>query len=310
MLTLPTDTVNEEHKLESMFAMMRFSSGVDTENETAEKFNIHSLTTTWEQYRPEDILIYGIEEDSRYLPLDVTEGKVYASSAFADKYYLAEGDVVTLKERYEKEEYTFTIAGVYDYIGGLTLFLSRDEFNRIFDEEDGAFAGYFADTPITDIDEEYVGSIVDIDDLTKVGRQLDVSMGGLMGMVNVFAIFIFLILMYLLSKTIIEKNSQSISMTKILGYTNPEISSLYILSTTIVVILSAGISTPLVYHALVRIFHWMLLQEMTGWLPLVLRPHIFVEVFAAGVLSYAAVALLEYRRIRRIPMDAALKNVE
>lgn len=310
MLTLPTDTVNEDHKLETLFAMMQFASGVETENETAEKFNIHSLSTTWEEYKREDITIYGIEENSRYLSMDTEGGKVYASSAFADKYYLSPGDTVTLRERYENEEYTFTISGVYDYIGGLTLFLSREEFNRVFDEEEDAFAGYFSDTPITDIEEKYVGSVIDIEDLTKISRQLTISMGGMMGMVNAFAILIFVVLMYLLSKTIIEKNAQSISMTKILGYTNGEISRLYILSTTIVVVVSAAISIPLVYKALIVIFHWMLLQEMTGWLPLVLGRHIFYEVFLAAVGSYVLVAALEYRRIRRVPMDAALKNVE
>ena len=47
-----------------------------------------------------------------------------------------------------------------------------------------------------------------------------------MGLVNGFAIAIYMILIYLLSKIIIEKNAQSISMTKILGYTNGEISRL------------------------------------------------------------------------------------
>ena len=50
-----------------------------------------------------------------------------------------------------------------------------------------------------------------------------------MGLVNGFAIAIYMILIYLLSKIIIEKNAQSISMTKILGYTNGEISRLYII---------------------------------------------------------------------------------
>ena len=41
-----------------------------------------------------------------------------------------------------------------------------------------------------------------------------------------------MVLIYLLSKIIIEKNAQSISMVKILGYTNGEISKLYIMSTS------------------------------------------------------------------------------
>ena len=56
-----------------------------------------------------------------------------------------------------------------------------------------------------------------------------------MGMMYGFSVIIFLVVIYLLSKVIIEKNAQSISMTKILGYTNGEISRLYILSTSLVI---------------------------------------------------------------------------
>ena len=83
----------------------------------------------------------------------------------------------------------------------------------------------------THLDEKYIGSVIDLSALTKVSRQLDVSMGNMMGLVNGFAVAIFLVLIYLLSKIIIEKNAQSISMAKILGYTNGEIGRLYILST-------------------------------------------------------------------------------
>ena len=66
-----------------------------------------------------------------------------------------------------------------------------------------------------------------------------------MNLVNGFAIIIFLVIVYLLSKIIIEKNGQAISMTKILGYSNREISRLYIFSTTFMVLLSILISLPL-----------------------------------------------------------------
>ena len=95
-----------------------------------------------------------------------------------------------------------------------------------------------------------------------------------MGLVNGFAVMIYMIVIYLLSKIIIEKNAQSISMTKILGYTNGEISRLYIMSTMLVVIIELLI------------------------------------MFLVGFITYVAVALLEYRKIRKVPMDEALKNVE
>ena len=223
---------------------------------------------------------------------------------------MSPGDTVTLAEKYDPEEYTFTIDGLYDYQAGLHLYMSRETMNRIFDEDADSFAGYFSDTEITDIDEEYIGSVIDFEALTKISRQLRISMGGMMSLVDAFAVIIFLILMFLLSKIIIEKNANPISLTKILGYSDPEIAGLYIVSTTLVVIVCLLVSLPLVYKVIVELLHYMLLLEMTGWLPLTLGRHIFYEMFAMGLLSYAVIAVIEYARIRRVPMDEALKGAE
>ena len=98
--------------------------------------------------------------------------------------------------------------------------MNQNQLNRIFDLGSDYYSGYFSDTEITDISSKYIGSVIDLNALTKISRQLDVSMGNMMGLVNGFAIAIFLVLIYLLSKIIIEKNAQSISMVKILGYNN------------------------------------------------------------------------------------------
>ena len=170
--------------------------------------------------------------------------------------------------------------------------------------------GYFANTKIKDIDEKYIGSVVDLEALTKVSRQLDVSMGNMMGLVNGFAIMIYMIVIYLLSKIIIEKNAQSISMTKILGYTNGEISRLYIMSTMVVVVIELLLSLPIETVVMNVIFRVMMMESLTGWITLWIDPKIYVEMFLTGFITYGVVALLEYRKIKKVPMDEALKNVE
>ncbi len=81
-----------------------------------------------------------------------------------------------------------------------------------------------------------------------------------MGLVNGFAIVIYMILIYLLSKIIIDKNAQSISMTKILGYTNGEISRLYIMSTMVVVVIELLLSLPIETVVMNVIFRVMMME--------------------------------------------------
>ena len=204
----------------------------------------------------------------------------------------------------------FSKAGVYDYTAALCVFMPRSELNDIFDLGEDYYSGYFSDTELTDIKSQYIGSVVDLDALTKISRQLDVSMGSMMGMVNGFAIVIYMVLLYLLSKIIIEKNAQSISMVKILGYTNGEISRLYILSTSMVVVLCLLLSLPLETVIMKVLFREMMLSSISGWITLWIDPMIYLQMFAAGIVTYTVVALLEFRRIKKVPMDEALKNVE
>ena len=84
----------------------------------------------------------------------------------------------------------------------------------------------------------------------------------------------------------------------------------FILSTSIVVVLCLLLSFPLETIFMKVIFREMMLQSFSGWIALYIAPEIYVKMFLIGIISYAAVALLEYRKIRKVPMDEALKNVE
>ena len=152
--------------------------------------------------------------------------------------------------------------------------------------------------------------MIDLESLTKVSRQLDVSMGSMMGLVDAFAVLMFMILIYLLSKIIIEKNAQSISMVKILGYSNREISRLYIVSTSIMVVLFLLLSLPVEYWSMVYLFRAVMLESISGWITFYIEPAVYIKMLLLGIGTYAVVAALEYRRICRVPMDEALKNVE
>ena len=308
ILEVPTEAMSGS-KLESLLALMQYSNGTETENKTAEKFSAYTLNTIPGQAKSEEVMLYGVEPDSRYIKADLGKG-VYVSAAYADKYQVEPGDKITLKEKYERKRYTFKVDGIYNYSGAVSVFMSRDKLNRTFDLGNDYYAGYFSNTKIRDIDEKYIGTVIDLEALTKVSRQLDVSMGNMMGLVNGFAVMIYMIVIYLLSKIIIEKNAQSISMTKILGYTNGEISRLYIMSTMLVVIIELLISLPIEKAVMNVIFRAMMMSSMTGWITLWIDPKIYVEMFLVGFITYVAVAFLEYRKIRKVPMDEALKNVE
>ena len=311
VLTLPAGAVNEDRKVESLVNMAVFRNAVETQNEDAEKFSAYALRTIpGSGIMDEELMIYGVSEDSRYLDMDLEGDDVLVSSAYAEKWDISPGDEIELKETYGDERYRFRVTGIWPYDVALAVFMDREALNETFGLGEGTFSGYFSDTEITDIDEKYIGQVIDFDSLSKLSRQLQISMGGMMKLVDAFAIIIFMILVYLLSKVIIEKNAGSISMVRILGYSSGEVARLYIMATSILTIAFLILSIPAEVSVLTVIFRQMVRQEMTGWIPFMLSSEVYVKMILYGILTYAVVALLEYRKLRKIPMGEALKNAE
>lgn len=284
---------------------------IEVDNDEAEKYCAKTLSTIDGRLKSEDVLIYGAANNSRYIDINSNElkpGEVYVSNGYAEKFRINKGDKITLKEKYEDKEYTFTVKGMYDYPSSFAIFMSDDYFKDIFDKAEDYYSGYLSSEKL-DIDEKYVATEITLDDLTKVSRQLDRSMGTSFELVKIFAVVLFAVLMFLLTKLIVEKNSTSISMVKILGYSNREISRLYVTSTTIVVVISVIINIMLsvvIMNWLFRVF----MEQMSGWISCYYAPYVFVLMFVLNVGVYALISVFMMYKIKKIPMDEALKNVE
>lgn len=282
---------------------------VETETEGAEKYCAGSLMTMDERLKSESVSVYGMNADSEYLSLDLEEDNIYISSSYAEKYHISEGETVTLKEEYSDKEYRFKVTGIYDYSAGVAVFMSREYFNEIFDYEEDYFNGYLSDEELEDIDDMFIATVITEDDINKISRQMGTSMGGVFEMFYWFGLIMFMLIIYLLSKLVIEKNAQSISMTKILGYTNKEISNLYIMATSLVVVISFIVTMPIV-NGLMKTVCVVMLSEYPGWIPYYIPSAAFIKIMAAGIASYAVIAFMQFGKVKKIPLDIALKNVE
>lgn len=333
MMMTPLFSHYKEDVVNNMLANYQYvlKTQVATESKAAEKYCLTSLSYQSAE-RSEDISIYGIVENSRYLKEEMPSGGVCISDGFSEKYQIELGDIIQLKEKYGNKKYEFEVKKIIKYSSGLAMFMSDESFIETFDmepdyfslavsypelffdrlaspEEVTYFTGYLSDEEITDIDNKYIESCITEEDLTKLSRQMDVSMGKMFYMINVFAVVLAALLIYLLTKLILEKNTNSISMVKILGYEDGEIAKLYLLSTTWVVLISVLVSFVLSTLFIMSIYR-LFMMEFSGWLNCYIAPQIYPEMFVMLMFAYVAVALLQFRRIKKIPMEEALKNVE
>ncbi len=316
-----TLTYYQKHASNLMFTKYQYvlktyqnadGSIVTTDNKDAENFAMKSLVKRSDAL-DEEISTYGVVDDSQYIKISDLESleknEVYISNSYADKYGIVIGDTIKLEEKYTDDTYNFKVCGIYDKCQSIAVFMPIDQYREVFDLDDDAFSGFFSDSKLTDIDSNMIASTITKRDITKMCDQLDLSMGSYMQYFQVLCILLSMAMIYLLTKLIIEKNENAISMTKILGYENHEIASLYLLSTTIVMLIIDVLTV--VVGVWVMNFAWKeILMTYSGWFSFHMEVISYVKMFAFVLIGYVIVMILDFQRIKKIPMDQVLKNVE
>ena len=293
---------------------------IETKESTAEKFSMTSLMYPKAQssYRTgmgsggdEGVSVFGIINDSDYISLGniSDDNGVYISSAFAKKFDLKIGDVITLNEEYENKSYEFKVEGIVDYDGGIAAFTDKERFDTIFDTDEDEFSGYLSRNEITDIDEKYIATVITKEDIAKVTTQLMHSVGGAIEVFKYVLVVLAAALIYLLAKIIIERNEKAISMVKVLGFMNGEIGALYIIPTAVVVILFSLVGFVAGYYIMIWVFKIFVLQ-MDGYFAFYMSKQSMVLSILYLLIGYAFVSVIDFIRIRKIKLSVALKNME
>lgn len=280
-----------------------------TSNKDAEKFAVCTMNTYADGYNQEAVTVYGIFDDSRYIKMDLPRKGAVISSGMAEKYKLKDGDEFLLKEQYEDKLIKLQVRGILDSPTTIGVYLSHSYYEDIFDVDKEYYSAYFSNSKITDISDNKIFSCVTEKDMTKMADQLKVSMGDMFTIVETFAVVMFIMVVYLLTRIILERNSTSISMVKILGYEDREIGKLYLVATSWVVLLAVIINFVLVTE-LIQLIFVAFMKGYSGWIPFGISTKTYIQCFVLAILSYLVVAVMQMHKIGKIPMDEALKNVE
>ena len=299
--------ISREHMVAKYQYMLK--GDARTSNKDAEKFAACTMNTYMDGYNQEAATVYGIFDDSRYIKEKLPAKGAVISSGMAEKYKLKDGDDFLLKEQYEDKLIKLQVRGILDSPTTIGVYLSHSYYEDVFDVDKDYYCAYFSDSKITDISDNKIFHCITEKDMTKMAEQLKVSMGDMFTIVEAFAVVMFILVVYLLTKIILERNSTSISMVKILGYEDREIGQLYLVATSWVVILAVIISFALVTE-LIRLIFVAFMKGYSGWIPFGISTETYVQCFILAIVSYLVVAAMQMRRIKKVPMDEALKNVE
>jgi len=117
-----------------------------------------------------------------------------------------------------------------------------------------------------------------------------------------------MLLIYLLAKIVIEKNSKQISMMKILGYKTWEINKAYNIPTGIVAMISIIINTFLCQLLIKVLWDVIVPMRMRGWISFYVAPYLYPVIIGLGLLSYGVVYFIESRKIAKVKLSETLKS--
>ena len=279
----------------------------------AEKYAVYSLEyDRGEGSGTETITVYGVPEDSRYWDdLAVGDGHVVFGNGLIDKFRFADGQTVSLYDKYEDETREIAYEGgayTWGTKSDMAVYMSLDDFNRFFENDAGYFNGYASDQAL-ELDARYLASDLTPESMDAIGEQFVGMMDDLIGMLVGLSVFIFLVFMYLLTKSVIDRSARAISYMKVFGYRDSEISRLYVRSITLTVAVSLVVCQPLIIGGLTLLFRAMLLAY-NGNIEIYVPMASIAEVIVIGFSTYLAVAMLHIRRIKHVPLALALKVQE
>ena len=131
-------------------------------------------------------------------------------------------------------------------------------------------------------------------------------------MIDVFtyaSLTFFFVFIFILTKIIINKNRLSIAYLKIFGYTRREISLIYLMPTTVVLILTFILSWPL-QKKLLGYISFVAFSKFAGYFELAISNTLFFKAFGYALLIYILVCIGQVYNISKMNYGEVLKNRE
>ena len=286
---------------------------VDIKNaEDAEKLTITSLETYYKAGDLDlDVSFYGLDNDSKYyddISLPSKDDEITISYDFAQKMGLKKGDKITFTNPYTEKDYKFKVYDIYDYKAGFSAYMTQKNLNDMIDQDKNYYNAYLSDKKL-DIKDEYIQSKLTRNDVVKIGEQVTSSFGQMIPIMTTVSIIIYLVVMYILTKLVMDRNATNMSFLKVMGYDDKEISKLYLKASAIVVVISLIICAPFSYYLMDVLFKFAFMR-FTSYIEMYMPYYLHIVVFVVGLLVYSLVNLILNRSIKKVDLGESLKESE
>ena len=257
-----------------------------------------------------DVTVLGIDDDNPYFPIATADKKneIVISSAAAQKFGVKVGDKLVLSDEVNERDYAFTVKNIVRFTSGVYVFLDRDVMQELFDQEDDYYNVVFADHAL-DIDNGRLYATVSKENVEESSQIFTDMMGPMVVMLVAISALIFMIVMYLMMKVMIDRSAFSISLMKVFGYRRREIRRLYLDGNFYVILLGALICVPLAKWSMDLVYPYCIANVAIG-MDIKFTPQIYIMIYGGIWLCYIVINFLLVGRLNKLVPAEVLKNRE
>lgn len=258
-----------------------------------------------------DITVMGLTENNPFFDVDLSDSssKVAISSSIAYKYGLDVSDILTLKDDEADKIYAFEIASVAQYAPSFMVFMPYDKALELFDEPEDYFNVVFSDHAL-DVETGRLYATTTKTDVKKAAGIFSDIMQGMILTIGGVSVLIFIVVMYLMMKVMIDRSSFNIALIKIFGYQNKEVKKMYLDGNFYIITIGALISIPLTKWIMDVAYEPAFVPNIACGIDKSFPFWMYLAIFAGILILYFIINHLLIRRIRKMVPAEVLKNRE
>lgn len=258
-----------------------------------------------------DITVLGITENNPFFDVDLEDSssKVAISSSIAYKYGLGVGDTLTLKDEESDKLYAFEITEVTQYAPSFMVFMPYEKALQLFGEPDDYYNVVFADHDLA-IDAGRLYSTTTKADVKKAAGIFTDMMMSMIILLGAVSVVIFIVVLYLMMKVMIDRSSFHISLMKIFGYKDKEVKRMYLDGNFYIVLIGGLVSIPLAKWILDLVYEPAFVPNVACGVNKSFPMWMYGAVLAGILVLYFIINHLLIRRIHKMIPAEVLKNRE
>ena len=300
------DDVREDIDFEVVYV---FLGAPPTSPDGAETATLRSAKLVGAEGAGASLSVIGIDKDTQYFDVDLSgtdETHVLISKAASLRYGYEVGDEFTL-DPMDTDNRKVVVAGIVDY-PQMAVFGEHEDVNSLLGLDRGSSNAIVSGTVNDDLDNQAQSVISRSDMITSVNTFTQ-AMRPTILVLFIASIGLFIIVMFLLMRMVVDREQYSISLMKALGYDEAKVGHLYLGNYVLLVLLSLTVGLQLSVTIMRPTWQYMISSLATAF-PFTTSSRSVILIVVIVLATYGVVRFLSGRHLRGVDVTEILKDRE